>query len=62
MGDLWAALGLVLVIEGALYALFPEQMIRTLQQLGQMPAHLLRVTGLVAIAIGWVVVWWVRSP
>jgi len=61
MNDLWAALGLVLVIEGALYALFPEKMLHALAQIRQLPPATLRVTGIVAMAIGWLVVWLVRS-
>jgi len=61
MNDLWAALGLVLVIEGALYALFPEKMLNALEQMRQLPPALLRLTGIVAVAIGWLTVWLVRS-
>ncbi len=61
MQDLWVALGLVLVIEGALYALFPEKMLKALDQIREAPPAVLRVTGIVAVAIGWLVVWLVRS-
>ena len=60
MDDLWAALGLVLVIEGVLYALFPEKMIEMMKRLPAMPAASLRAAGIVAIALGWLVVWLVR--
>ena len=61
MDDLWAALGLVLVIEGAFYALFPQGMIDMMRRLPDVSPRTLRVTGLVAITIGWLVVRLVRS-
>ncbi len=61
MDDLIVALGLVLVIEGALYALFPQGMIRAMQRLPEIPPASLRLTGLVSVAIGWLVVRLVRS-
>ncbi|ATX79557.1 hypothetical protein Ga0123461_1138 [Mariprofundus aestuarium] len=61
MDDLWAALGLVLVIEGAFYALFPQGMIDMMRRLPEISPRTLRVTGLIAITIGWLVVRLVRS-
>lgn len=61
MSDLWVALGLVLVLEGAMYALFPEQMIEMLRKMPAIPPAMLRAAGLTAIAIGWLLVWLVRS-
>jgi len=61
MSDLWVALGLVLVLEGAMYALFPNQMIEMLRKMPEIPPAMLRMAGLTAIAIGWLVVWLVRS-
>ncbi len=61
MSDLWVALGLVLVLEGAMYTLFPNRMIEMLRKMPEIPPATLRVAGLTAIAIGWLVVWLVRS-
>ncbi|HXH72552.1 MAG TPA: DUF2065 domain-containing protein [Mariprofundaceae bacterium] len=61
MNDLWAALGLVLVLEGALYALFPAQMIEMMRKLPELPVPALRFLGLTAVGIGWLVVWLVRG-
>ncbi len=61
MSDLWVAIGLVLVLEGAMYALFPSQMIEMLRKLPEVPPAMLRAIGLVGVAIGWLVVWLVRS-
>lgn len=55
------ALGLVLVLEGALYALFPNQMIDMLRKLPDIPAPALRLAGITAVGIGWLVVWLVRG-
>jgi len=60
MTDLWAALGLVLVLEGAAYALFPGKMIAMMRQLPDVPLVVLRALGIAAVAIGWLVVWFVR--
>lgn len=61
MSDLWVAIGLVLVLEGAIYALFPHQMIEMLRRLPEVPPAILRVIGLAGVAIGWVIVWLVRN-
>lgn len=61
MSDLWVAMGLVLVLEGAMYALFPHQMIEMLKKLPEVPPAVLRAIGLVGVAIGWGIVWLVRN-
>jgi len=61
MKDFLTALGLVLVIEGSLYALMPEVMKRMMAQFQTVPAGLLRAAGLGATAAGVVVVWWIRG-
>lgn len=61
MQDLWAALGLVLVIEGALYALFPGTMIDMMRRLPQVPPGVLRLAGILSVAIGWLIVRLVRD-
>ena len=61
MDDLWAAAGLVLVLEGAIYALFPQAMINTMRKLPDMSPQALRLMGLLAVAIGWLIVKWVRN-
>ena len=59
-GDLLAALALVLVIEGVVYALFPEGMRRMLTAASEMPAANLRAAGLLAATVGVVLVWLFR--
>jgi uncharacterized protein YjeT (DUF2065 family) len=58
--DLWTAIALLLVIEGALYALFPQPMKRALLSVISQPEGLLRVVGLLAacLGVGWV--WFLR--
>ena len=60
MKDLWTALALMLVIEGVLYALFPEGMRRVVVQMVTVPAPILRAVGLAAACIGVIVVWLIR--
>jgi uncharacterized protein YjeT (DUF2065 family) len=61
MSDFIAALGLVLVIEGLLWAAFPSLTTRILQSVGDTPEPVLRVCGVAAIALGVLVVWLVRG-
>jgi uncharacterized protein YjeT (DUF2065 family) len=61
MTDLVAALGLVLVIEGVLYAGFPETVKAFMRQALDLPDNAFRAAGLVAAAIGLLLVWLVRG-
>lgn len=60
MTDLLSALGLVLVIEGLLYAAAPERMKRMMAAAQAVPSGALRAGGIVAALIGLSVVWLVR--
>ncbi len=59
--DLLTALGLVLVIEGAAYALFPGGIQRACEWLRQGSAGWMRRIGLLAMATGLVVIWLSRG-
>jgi len=61
MKDLLIALGLVMVLEGAMYALFPVQMMNMIRRLPEMPPQAIRLAGLVAVALGWLVVKFMRG-
>lgn len=61
MDDLVAALGLMMVIEGALYALFPDGMRRMAAQAALLPSQQLRIIGLVLAGIGFAVVSVIRG-
>ena len=60
MRDLATGLALVLVVEGILYALFPDGMKRIAQRAQQVQPNLLRAAGLLAASIGVVIVWLLR--
>lgn len=55
MADLVAALGLMLVLEGALYALFPHGMREMLARMQAMTAAHLRFAGLTLALTGFVI-------
>lgn len=61
MSDLIVAIGLVLVIEGVLYALFPSSMQRMMVMALTQPPRTLRTTGLIAAFIGVAIVWLIRG-
>lgn len=61
MTDLLTALGLVLALEGALYAAFPGAMRRAMAQVCEQPEQALRMGGLIALGLGFIVVWLVRG-
>ena len=61
MSDFLVAVGLVLVIEGTLYAAFPAGLKRMMTMVQDMPDQSLRSGGLAAIGIGVAVVWLVRG-
>ena len=61
MTDFLAAVGLVLVIEGLLWAVSPRLGMRMLTLAAGVPEQALRVSGAVAIAAGVGVVWLVRG-
>ena len=60
MRDFGTAFALVLVIEGCLYAVFPEGMKRAAARAATLPSQMLRTVGLVAACIGVALVWLVR--
>lgn len=61
MSDLIAALGLVLVIEGLLWAAAPTLATRMLYAASETPEQVLRFFGLLAIGLGVLIVWLVRG-
>lgn len=61
MQDLIVALGLVLVIEGVLWVLFPAYLTRLLETAKELPESTLRFTGLAAVFIGLLIVWFIRG-
>ena len=61
MWDFLAAVGLVFVIEGLIYAAFPEQMKKLLLQLHAQPAMRIRIVALVCAAFGLALLFLVRG-
>ncbi len=61
MTDFLVAIGLVLVIEGGLYALFPNGMKRMMEALQDVPTEFLRPVGLIAAIVGLGLVWLIRG-
>jgi uncharacterized protein len=56
MADLAVAFGLVFVLEGALYALFPEGMKQLSLHLLQAPVSTVRMLGLSCAALGFLII------
>lgn len=55
-----AALALVLVVEGAVYALFPDGMKRMMAAMQDIPASTLRLFGMAVAATGFIIAWLIR--
>lgn len=61
MNELITAIGLVLAIEGTLYAISPGGMKSMMRSALETPDHILRYYGLVVLALGVLIVWFVRG-
>ncbi|MBT3534290.1 MAG: DUF2065 domain-containing protein [Rhodospirillaceae bacterium] len=61
MIDLFVVLGLILVLEGGLYAAFPAGMKRMMAVMIQQPDDALRLSGLGAATLGVGIVWVVKT-
>jgi uncharacterized protein YjeT (DUF2065 family) len=61
MSDFVVAIGLVLAIEGLIFAAFPGAAKRLAQSALETPDGALRVAGVVSAVIGVVVIWLVRG-
>ena len=61
MKELVIAFGLLLFIEGILYALFPSKMKNMLKTIEKMEVSQLRTGGLIFALIGFVIVWYYKS-
>ena len=60
MKELVIAIGLLLFIEGMLYALFPSKMKNMLKFVEKLPANQLRLSGLLFALIGFLIVWYTK--
>lgn len=61
MTDFIVAIGLVLVIEGILYAVLTDQLKAMMKEILPMPNATLRVAGLAAAAVGVLIIWLARG-
>ena len=61
MADLIVGCGLALVLEGLLWAAFPQLALRLLQVAAATPEAQLRLAGLLTLAFGFLLVWLVRG-
>ena len=61
MTDFLAALGLVFVIEGIVFATFPQAARRAVEVMAHTPDQGLRLIGLLSAAVGLVILWLVRG-
>ena len=60
MKELIIAIGLLLFIEGALYAIFPSKMKNMLKIVEKLPINQLRISGLFFALIGFLIVWYFK--
>jgi len=60
MKELGVATGLLLIIEGLLYAIFPAAMKNMLNIMKDMPTQKLRSGGLIFALIGFIIVWYIK--
>ncbi len=61
MKELVIAFGLLLFIEGILYALFPSKMKNMLKTIEKMEVNQLRAGGLIFALVGFAIVWYYKS-
>jgi len=61
MTDFLAALGLVFVIEGLVFAAFPGSAKRAVATMAQTPDQGLRLVGLFSAVVGLLILWLVRG-
>ena len=61
MKELVIAFGLLLFIEGILYALFPSKMKNMLKAIEKMHVNQLRISGLLFAIIGFTIIWYFKG-
>jgi len=61
MKEFGIAIGLLLVIEGLLYAMFPSAMKSMLNTMKDFPTPKLRSGGLIFALLGFIIVWYIKK-
>ena len=61
MRELIIAFGLLLFIEGILYALFPLKMKNMLLKLNEINNSQLRIGGLIFVITGFIIIWYIKK-
>lgn len=61
MTDLVVALGLVLAIEGLIFAAFPDGVRRAMLSAAETPSDRMRLVGIVSAVVGVTIVWAIRG-
>ena len=61
MNDLLVGFGLVLVLEGLLWAAFPDLALRLLIAAAETPERAMRIAGVLAVTTGVAIVWAIRG-
>lgn len=61
MSDFLTGIAFFLIIEGLVYALAPSVLKRMAEMLPQIPESQLRTSGLIAVALGVLMVWFIRG-
>ncbi len=59
--DLWAAIALMLIIEGIMPFINPESFCRTLKVVSEMKRKSVRILGMIWIGLGLATLYWVRG-
>ena len=60
MSDIITALGLLLFIEGLAFAIFPSRIKNMLKMIENIPNNKLRLTGILFLSIGFIIIWYIR--
>jgi uncharacterized protein YjeT (DUF2065 family) len=61
MKDLITALGLLLFIEGLLFAIFPTRIKNMLRSIEGIPSNKLRSIGVFFLLLGFLIVWYIKK-
>jgi len=61
MRDFLVAIGLVLAIEGLIFAALPQVAKRLAATALEAPDSVLRIAGVVSALLGVIIVWWIRG-